>query len=73
MLQAGVERSTQQAGAAGLKFEISTEDTQTQPQAAVLAVKKLIEVNKVQALLASGSSGESLATLPPCSDGTCSS
>ncbi len=68
MLQAGVEAVNAAGGAAGLKFEISTEDTQTQPQAAVLAVKKLIEVNEVQALLGIWSSGESLATLPLASD-----
>jgi len=68
MLQAGVEAVNAAGGAAGLKFEVSTEDTQTQPQAAVLAVKKLIEVNKVQALLGIWSSGESLATLPLAND-----
>jgi branched-chain amino acid transport system substrate-binding protein len=68
MLQAGVDAVNAAGGAAGLKFELSTEDTQTQPQAAVLAVKKLIEVNKVQALLGIWSSGESLATLPLAND-----
>ena len=38
MLQAGVEAVNAAGGAAGLKFEVSTEDTQTQPQAAVLAL-----------------------------------
>lgn len=55
-------------GAAGRMFEVFAEDTQTQPQAAVLAAKKLIEVNKVQAVLGTWSSGVSLAVLPLTSE-----
>ena len=51
-------------GAGGRKLEVFTEDTQTQPQAAVLAAKKLIEVNKVQAILGTWSSGVTLAVMP---------
>lgn len=51
-------------GAGGRQLEVFTEDTQTQPQAAVLAAKKLIEINKVQAVLGTWSSGISLAVMP---------
>jgi len=51
-------------GAGGRKLVVFTEDTQTQPQAAVLAAKKLIEVNKVQAILGTWSSGVTLAVMP---------
>lgn len=68
MIQAAAEMVNAAGGAAGMTFEVFTEDTQTQPQSAVLAVKKLIEINKVQALLGIWSSGESLATLPLAND-----
>lgn len=51
-------------GAGGRKFEVFAEDTQTTPDAAVLAVKKLIEVNKVQAVMGTWSSGITLAIMP---------
>nr|WP_208980086.1 ABC transporter substrate-binding protein [Roseibium suaedae] len=51
-------------GAGGRTLEVFAEDTQTQPQAAVLAAKKLIEVNKVNAILGTWSSGISLAVMP---------
>lgn len=55
-------------GAGGRRLEIFAEDTQTQPQAAVLAAKKLIEVNRVQAILGTWSSGVSLAVMPLTND-----
>ncbi len=51
-------------GAAGRKLELFSEDSQTKPEAAVLAAKKLIEVNKVQAILGTWSSGVTLAVMP---------
>lgn len=51
-------------GAGGRKLEVFAEDTQTTPDAAVLAVKKLIEVNKVQAVMGTWSSGITLAVMP---------
>ncbi len=59
-----VEEVNAAGGAGGRKLEVFTEDTQTQPQAAVLAAKKLIEVNKVQAILGTWSSGVTLAVMP---------
>lgn len=51
-------------GAGGRTLEIVAEDTQTSPEQAVLAAKKLIEVNKVQAIFGTWASGVSLAVLP---------
>ena len=51
-------------GAGGRKLELFNEDGQTKPDAAVLAAKKLIEVNKVQAILGTWSSGVTLAVMP---------
>jgi branched-chain amino acid transport system substrate-binding protein len=51
-------------GAGGRKLELFSEDGQTKPDAAVLAAKKLIEVNKVQAILGTWSSGVTLAVMP---------
>ncbi|SLN64352.1 ABC transporter substrate-binding protein [Oceanibacterium hippocampi] len=51
-------------GAAGRMFEVFAEDTQTAPEAGVLAAKKLIEVNKVDAIFGTWSSGVTLAIMP---------
>jgi len=51
-------------GAGGRRLEVFAEDTQTKPDAAVLAAKKLIDVNKVQAVLGTWASGVSLAVIP---------
>jgi len=53
------------AGGAGARMlELFSEDDQTKPDAAVLAAKKLIEINKVQAILGTWASGVTLAVLP---------
>jgi branched-chain amino acid transport system substrate-binding protein len=54
----------QAGGAAGRTLEVIAEDTQTSPESAVLAAKKLIEVNRVDAILGTWSSGVSLAVMP---------
>jgi branched-chain amino acid transport system substrate-binding protein len=51
-------------GAGGRRFEALAEDTQTSPEPAVLAAKKLIEVNKANAILGTWSSSVSLAIQP---------
>lgn len=51
-------------GAKGAKLVIAAEDSQTSPQAAVLAAKKLLSVSGARALLGVWSSGESLAVMP---------
>ena len=64
MIAAVIDQVNAAGGAAGRKLELYTEDTQTQPQSAVLAAKKLIEVNHVEAMIGIWSSGESLAVIP---------
>ncbi len=59
-----IEEVNAAGGAGGRKLEGFAEDTQTKPDAAVLAAKKLIDVNKVQAILGTWSSGVSLAVMP---------
>ncbi|HEX2240485.1 MAG TPA: ABC transporter substrate-binding protein [Actinomycetota bacterium] len=64
MIVAAADAVNGAGGAAGRKLEVVSEDTQSSPQAAVLAAKKLIDVNKVQAVLGTWSSGVSLAVIP---------
>lgn len=68
MIVAVAEAINAAGGAAGRRIEVFAEDTQTNPQPAVLAAKKLIEANKVQAILGTFASGVSLAVLPLCND-----
>ena len=51
-------------GACGRTIKIVSADTQTSPDAAVVAAKKLVDVDKVNAVLGTWSSGVSLAVLP---------
>ncbi|HVO89504.1 MAG TPA: ABC transporter substrate-binding protein [Casimicrobiaceae bacterium] len=51
-------------GAGGRRIEVFAEDSQTAPDAGVLAAKKLIEVNKVHAILGTWSSGVAAAVMP---------
>ncbi len=55
-------------GAAGLKLALFAEDSQTKPDAAVLAAKKLIDVNQVKALIGTWSGGVTLAVMPLTDD-----
>ena len=64
MIGAAVEAINAAGGVNGRRIEVFSEDTQTSPQAAVLAAKKLIEVNRVRAILGTWSSGVSLAVVP---------
>lgn len=68
MILAAVEEVNAAGGAGGRKLEVFADDTQTTPQAAVLAAKKLIEVNQVKAVLGTWSSGVSLAVVPLTND-----
>jgi branched-chain amino acid transport system substrate-binding protein len=61
---AAVEEVNAAGGAAGRRLEVVAEDSQTSPEPAVLAAKKLIEVNKVNAILGTWSSSVSLAIQP---------
>lgn len=51
-------------GVDGRSIEVYAEDTQTSPDAAVLAVRKLIDANKIDAVLGTWSSSVSLAVQP---------
>lgn len=68
MILAAVAEVNAAGGAGGRKLEVFADDTQTTPQAAVLAAKKLIEVNQVKAILGTWSSGVSLAVVPLTND-----
>ena len=64
VMAAAIDAINAAGGAAGRQLQLFTEDTETQPQSAVLAAKKLIEVNHVEAMIGIWSSGESLAVIP---------
>ena len=68
MILAAVEEVNAAGGAGGRRLQVFSDDTQTNPQFAVLAAKKLIEVNKVNAILGTWSSGVSLAVFPLVND-----
>jgi branched-chain amino acid transport system substrate-binding protein len=68
MIIAAADEINAAGGAGGRKIKIFADDTQTQPQAAVLAAKKLLEVNRVEAMLGLWSSGDSLAVVPLTND-----
>ena len=63
-IRLAVDEVNAAGGVAGRKIELFSEDDQTKPDAAVLAAKKLIEINKVQAILGTWASGVSLAVMP---------
>jgi branched-chain amino acid transport system substrate-binding protein len=63
-IQLAAEEINAAGGAQGAKFKVVVEDSQTAPQAAVQGAKKMIEVDKVRAILGCWSSGESLAVIP---------
>jgi branched-chain amino acid transport system substrate-binding protein len=64
MIAAAVEAINAAGGAHGRRIEVVSEDSQTSPQAAVLAAKKLIEVNRVRAIIGTWASAVSLAVVP---------
>lgn len=58
------EEINKAGGLLGMKIRLYTEDTETSPEAGVRGAKKLIEVNKVVAILGTWSSGVTMAVLP---------
>lgn len=66
MILAAAESVNAAGGVLGRPLQVFAEDSQTNPQAGVLAAKKLIDVNRVQAILGTWSSGVTLAVLPLC-------
>ncbi len=63
-IRMAVDEINAAGGAGGVKLELFAEDDQTKADAGVLAAKKLIEINKVQALLGTWASGVTLAVMP---------
>lgn len=61
-----VERINAAGGPLGRRIRLFVEDSQTNPEAAVRGVKKLIDVNRVVAVIGSWASGETLAVAPIC-------
>jgi branched-chain amino acid transport system substrate-binding protein len=55
-----------EGGIKGVPVQIIIEDSKSDPSQAVLATKKLIEGDKVVAIIGSSTSGESMAMAPIC-------
>lgn len=68
MILAAADEVNAVGGAGGRRLVIFAEDDQSRPQAAVLATKKLLEIDNVQALIGIWSSGVALATIPLTND-----
>jgi branched-chain amino acid transport system substrate-binding protein len=64
--KAVIDQVNAAGGIGGQKIEYFAEDDQTNPDAAVLAVRKLIDVDKVAAIMGFWSSGVAAPTLPIC-------
>ncbi len=58
------EEINRAGGPLAMKIRLITDDTETNPEAGVRGAKKLIEVNKVVAILGTWSSGVTMAVLP---------
>ncbi|TAM86362.1 amino acid ABC transporter substrate-binding protein [bacterium] len=65
-VRAAVGQINAAGGPLGRKIRLYEEDDQTDPDAAVRAAKKLIEVNKVVAVIGTWASGVTLAVAPVC-------
>lgn len=63
-IKLAVSQVNLRGGVMGKKIRLFTEDTGTDPETAVRAAKKLLDVNKVQAILGTWSSGVTMAVVP---------
>lgn len=63
-IKLGIAEVNEAGGAAGRRFELFAEDDQTRPDAAVLAAKKLVDINRVDCVIGIWSSAVALATRP---------
>lgn len=63
-IQIAVAEVNEAGGPAGRQIQLFAEDDQTKPDAAVLAIKKLVEINRVEAVVGIWPSSVQLATLP---------
>jgi branched-chain amino acid transport system substrate-binding protein len=64
--KAVIDQVNADGGIGGQRIEYFAEDDQTNPDAGVLAIRKLIDVNKVCAVMGFWSSGVAAPTLPIC-------
>jgi branched-chain amino acid transport system substrate-binding protein len=62
-IQLAADAVNQAGGAGGRRLEVIAEDDQTSPQHAVLAAKKLIETDKVEAIVGTWASSVTLAVM----------
>jgi ABC-type branched-subunit amino acid transport system substrate-binding protein len=65
-MQAVIDEVNKSGGVLGRKIETIVEDDQTSPEAAVRAARKLIEVNKVPAIMGTWASAVTSAVAPVC-------
>lgn len=68
LIVAAVEAVNAAGGVNGRRMEVFAEDDQTSPPAGVLAARKLIDVNRVRAIVGTWASGVSLAVVPITND-----
>ena len=65
-MQAVIDEVNKAGGVLGRKIETVVEDDQTNPEAAVRAARKLIEVNKVPVIMGTWASAVTSAVAPVC-------
>src|SRR5258708_25172365 len=65
-VKAVVDQVNAAGGVLGRKIELVSEDDQTNPEAGVRAVRKLIDVDKVSAILGTWASSVTTAVAPLC-------
>jgi ABC-type branched-subunit amino acid transport system substrate-binding protein len=65
-MQAVIDEVNKGGGVLGRKIEVIVEDDQTNPEAAVRAARKLIEVNKVPVIMGTWASAVTSAVAPVC-------
>ncbi len=65
-IAAATNRINAAGGPLGRPIRLFVEDSQTNPEAAVRGVKKLIDLNRVVAVIGTWASGETLAVAPIC-------
>ena len=65
-IQAAVQAANEAGGIQGREIRLVSEDTQTSPEAAVRAARKIIDVDKAAAIMGTWASAVTTAVLPLC-------